>query len=64
LLDRLLAPAGWIEGDKQQVQFMVTKLLSLAEAPEPFDACDALAIAICHIHTAATLLRQSAGAAR
>jgi crossover junction endodeoxyribonuclease RuvC len=32
--------------------------LSLAEAPEPMDASDALAIAICHLHTAATLERQ------
>jgi len=40
---------------KQQVQFMVARLLHLAEAPEPADAADALAIAICHIHHAQTL---------
>lgn len=34
--------------DKKQVQFMVTKLLSLAEPPRPDDVCDALAIAITH----------------
>ena len=34
--------------DKKQVQFMVAKLLSLAEAPKPDDVADALAIAICH----------------
>lgn len=34
--------------DKKQVQFMVTKLLSLGETPKPDDVADALAIAICH----------------
>jgi crossover junction endodeoxyribonuclease RuvC len=45
---------------KEQVQFMVTRLLSLDCAPESPDAADALAIAICHIHTAQTLLLQGA----
>jgi len=40
---------------KEQVQFMVARLLNLAELPQPADAADALAIAICHIHTAQTL---------
>lgn len=40
---------------KEQVQFMVTRLLELDHAPESPDAADALAIAICHIHTAQTL---------
>jgi crossover junction endodeoxyribonuclease RuvC len=39
---------------------MVARLLNLKELPQPADAADALAIAICHIHTAATLQRQSA----
>lgn len=43
---------------KEQVQFMVTRLLELDEAPDSADAADALAIAICHIHTAQTLLAQ------
>jgi len=34
--------------DKKQVQFMVTKLLSLQQIPKPDDVADALAIAICH----------------
>jgi crossover junction endodeoxyribonuclease RuvC len=55
---------GYGRASKEQVQFMITKLLKLDTAPTPFDACDALAIAICHLHTSATLLRQSAGAAR
>lgn len=45
---------------KEQVQFMVTRLLSLPCAPESPDAADALAIAICHLHTAQTLLQQGA----
>jgi crossover junction endodeoxyribonuclease RuvC len=45
------AVAGYGRAEKQQVQRMVTLLLGLAEAPEPFDASDALAVAICHVHT-------------
>jgi crossover junction endodeoxyribonuclease RuvC len=45
---------------KEQVQFMVARLLELAEPPTPPDAADALAIAICHIHTAQTLSLQGA----
>ena len=43
---------GYGRAEKQQVQEMVTTLLRLKEKPEPFDASDALAVAICHIHTA------------
>jgi crossover junction endodeoxyribonuclease RuvC len=42
---------------KEQVQFMVTRLLELEEAPKSPDAADALAIAICHIHHAQTAER-------
>jgi crossover junction endodeoxyribonuclease RuvC len=51
---------GYGLAGKEQVQFMVTRLLDLDVAPEPADAADALAIAICHIHhaqTAEALLR-------
>jgi crossover junction endodeoxyribonuclease RuvC len=51
---------GYGRAEKQQVQQMVTRLLELSSAPEPMDASDALAIAICHLHTAATLSRQRA----
>jgi len=34
--------------DKKQVQKMVQMLLKLTEVPQPDDAADALAIAICH----------------
>jgi crossover junction endodeoxyribonuclease RuvC len=33
---------------KNQVGFMVAKILGLAEIPQPADAADSLAIAICH----------------
>lgn len=34
---------------KEQVQYMVARILSLADPPEPADAADALAVAICHV---------------
>ncbi len=52
------AVVGYGRAEKHQVQQMVTSLLNLAEIPEPADAADALAIAICHLHTAATRERQ------
>jgi crossover junction endodeoxyribonuclease RuvC len=54
------AVVGYGRAEKQQVQHMVTRLLNLTETPEPADAADALAIAICHLHTSATLQRQRA----
>jgi len=49
---------GYGLAKKEQVQFMVARLLCLDAIPEPADAADALAIAICHIHTAQTLALQ------
>jgi len=37
---------------KEQVQTMVKLLLDMAEPPQPFDAADALAVAICHAREA------------
>ena len=54
------AVVGYGKAEKQQVQHMVTRLLNLTQIPKPTDAADALAIAICHLHTSATLLRQRA----
>ncbi|MDE1162481.1 MAG: crossover junction endodeoxyribonuclease RuvC [Acidobacteriaceae bacterium] len=48
------AVVGYGLAAKEQVQFMVARLLELEEAPKPADAADALAIAICHIHNAQT----------
>jgi crossover junction endodeoxyribonuclease RuvC len=41
---------GYGRAEKGQVQSMIQLLLGLAEPPAPFDASDALAIAICHLH--------------
>lgn len=57
------AVVGYGRAEKQQVQHMVTRLLNLPEIPQPSDAADALAIAICHLHTSATLERQNRAAA-
>ena len=54
------AVVGYGRAEKHQVQHMVTQLLNLAEIPQPPDAADALAIAICHLHTSATLRKQAA----
>jgi crossover junction endodeoxyribonuclease RuvC len=54
------AVVGYGLAAKEQVQFMVTRLLELDRAPDSPDAADALAIAICHIHTAQTLALQEA----
>ena len=43
---------GYGRADKKQVQVMVKNILNLLENPKPDDAADALAIAICHGHTA------------
>lgn len=51
---------GYGRAEKHQVQQMVTRLLDLSAPPEPMDASDALAIAICHLHTLGTLTRQRA----
>jgi len=56
------AVVGYGKAEKQQVQQMVMRLLKLTAPPQPTDAADALAIAICHIHTASTLKKyQMAG---
>jgi len=49
--------------DKQQVETMVRRLLPGATLESP-DAADALAVAICHAHHAATQRVWAAGAAR
>jgi crossover junction endodeoxyribonuclease RuvC len=46
------AVVGYGRAEKPQVQLMVKLLLGLAAAPSPHDAADALAVAICHLHSA------------
>lgn len=46
------AIAGYGGADKRQVQEMVRMLLRLEQVPEPDDAADAVAVAVCHVHSA------------
>jgi crossover junction endodeoxyribonuclease RuvC len=55
---------GYGNAEKHQVQEMVRVLLSLPRVPEPHDAADALANAICHVHHAGSRDRILAAEAR
>lgn len=55
-----LAIAGYGGAGKRQMQAMVRALLGLAELPRPDDAADALAVAICHLHTRRSILAAQA----
>jgi crossover junction endodeoxyribonuclease RuvC len=46
------AITGYGAADKRQVQEMVRMLLSLDSIPKPDDAADAVAVAVCHVHSA------------
>jgi crossover junction endodeoxyribonuclease RuvC len=45
------ALVGFGGASKEQVQRMVASVLGLATPPRPPDAADALALAVCHMHT-------------
>lgn len=45
------AVVGYGRAEKHQVGEMVKLMLGLAEVPTPHDAADALAVAICHVHS-------------
>lgn len=49
------AVAGYGRADKPQIQQMVKTLLCLPKVPKPDDVADALAVAICHAHSAVLL---------
>jgi len=55
---------GYGNAEKHQVQEMVRILLSLKSVPEPHDAADALAVAICHFHHAGVSERLAAAETR
>jgi crossover junction endodeoxyribonuclease RuvC len=44
--------AGYGHAGKEQMQLMVRALLGMSETPEPADAADALAVALCHVQAA------------
>jgi crossover junction endodeoxyribonuclease RuvC len=48
------AVVGYGRAEKHQVQQMVKLILGLSAVPSPHDAADALAVAICHVHSAGT----------
>ncbi|WP_208004311.1 crossover junction endodeoxyribonuclease RuvC [Labedella populi] len=58
------AITGYGAADKKQVQTMVARVLRLAEPPQPADAADALAIAICHAWRASAPDSRTADIAR
>ena len=60
------AVVGYGRAEKHQVAQMIKLLLGLDRPPSPFDATDALAVAICHLHTAPRVRppRRSAPTAR
>jgi crossover junction endodeoxyribonuclease RuvC len=49
--------SGYGHADKSQMQVMVRALLAMKETPEPPDAADALAVALCHLQTQECRLR-------
>lgn len=54
---------GFGGASKQQVQQMVSSILGLSVFPEPADASDALAVALCHAHVSRTRARLAAATA-
>lgn len=51
------AVVGYGRAEKSQIQEMLRQLLHLEQRPEPDDAADALAVAVCHAQTHASLSR-------
>ena len=54
------AVVGYGRAEKSQMQQMVKLLLGLAAPPSPHDAADALAVAICHVHSTTGAIAQRA----
>lgn len=51
---------GYGQASKEQMQEMVRSQLSLAQRPQPADAADAMAVALCHIHSTRAAARLAA----
>src|SRR5579864_3553320 len=56
--------AGYGNAAKEQMQLMVRALLGMSETPEPADAADALAVALCHVQAEQFRARLGAGTMR
>jgi crossover junction endodeoxyribonuclease RuvC len=52
------AVVGFGRAEKVQVQRMIQLLLGLDAVPSPHDAADALAVAICHVHSATGIVAE------
>ena len=55
-----MAVVGYGKAEKEQVMEMTRRLLNLKSVPQPDDAADALAIAICHGHNGGSRLPTAA----
>jgi len=49
------AVVGYGGAEKHQMQYMIQRILALPAMPKPDDAADALAVAVCHAHSARPL---------
>jgi crossover junction endodeoxyribonuclease RuvC len=58
------AVVGFGRAEKRQVQHMIKLLLDLDAVPSPHDAADALAAAICHVHSATGIVAEKAATIR
>jgi crossover junction endodeoxyribonuclease RuvC len=56
--------AGYGNAAKEQMQLMVRALLGMSETPEPADAADALAVALCHVQAEQFRARLAVGTLR
>ena len=52
-----IVPAAAGQATKEQIQLMVRAILALQETPQPADAADALAVALCHLQAEHTRRR-------
>lgn len=50
------AVTGYGKAEKKQIQELTRRLLRLEKVPKPDDTADALAMAICHCHSASSLI--------
>jgi crossover junction endodeoxyribonuclease RuvC len=55
------AVVGYGRAEKHQIQEMVRLILGLSTPPSPHDAADALAVAICHVHSASPFAAAAGG---
>jgi crossover junction endodeoxyribonuclease RuvC len=58
------AVVGYGRAEKHQVGEMIKLLLGLDAAPSPHDAADALAVAICHVHSTTGIVAETAATSR